>query len=83
MKDKYLVTHYLPLVAVMIAASVGFYLFSYDRPLRISLVVAAGVSYFVWGIIHHYIHKDLSMEIIFEYLFILLFGVSAIIFLID
>jgi hypothetical protein len=83
MKDKYLITHYLPLVAVLVATLVGFVIFRYDRALKISLTVAAGVSYLVWGIIHHYIHKDLNTEIVIEYLVICIFGVMAVVFLID
>lgn len=83
MKDKNLITHYLPLIAILLAAFAGVYLFRYDRALRVSLAIASGFSYFVWGLIHHYIHKDLNIEIIFEYLFICIFGVVAIISLID
>ena len=82
MKEKYLITHYLPLIVVMVAAVFGFYIFAYDKALKMSLVIASGASYFVWGLIHHFIHKDLSWEVAFEYLIICLFGVYAILILV-
>jgi len=66
----------------MLASVIGFAIFEYDNALKMALVISAGFSYFVWGIVHHYIHKDISVDIIFEYLFVCLFGVAAIIFLI-
>ena len=80
MKDKYRITHYLPLVSILFATLLGLFLFPYDRSMRISLTVAMGISYFTWGIIHHYIHRDLSIEVALEYLLIAIFGVSAAIF---
>jgi hypothetical protein len=82
MRERYLITHYLPLIAVLTASLIGFVLFSYDKALQISLAIATGSAYFVWGLIHHYIHKDLSIEIVVEYLVICIFGVTAIVFLV-
>ena len=82
MIEKYRITHFLPLVAILFAALVGFILFGYDRALKMALLFSVGISYFVWGIIHHYIHKDLSIEIALEYLIISAFGISAIWFLV-
>ncbi len=83
MKERYLITHYLPLVAVLSAAVIGYLLFSYDRALKISLAIATGTAYFAWGLIHHYIHKDLNSEIVIEYFVVCVFGISAIIILIN
>lgn len=80
MKDKYRITHYLPLVSILLATLLGLFLFPHDRYMRISLTVAMGISYVTWGIVHHYIHRDLSVEIVLEYLLIAIFGVSAAIF---
>lgn len=82
MKERYLITHYLPLVAILAATLTGFLLFTYDKALKISLAIAAGSAYFVWGLIHHYIHKDLCIEIVIEYLVICIFGATSIIFLV-
>jgi EamA domain-containing membrane protein RarD len=82
MKKEYMFIHYLPLVAVMVAAIVGFVLFSHDTALKISLAIATGFSYFVWGLVHHYIHKDLSIDVVIEYLVICIFGVISIISLV-
>jgi len=80
MKDKYRITHYLPLISVLLATLLGLFLFPYDKSMRVSLTVAMGISYVTWGIVHHYIHRDLNMEVALEYLLIAIFGVSAAIF---
>lgn len=82
MKDKYLITHYLPLIAVLAMSALGFILFSHDPALKYSLAIATGAAYFIWSLIHHYIHKDLNIGIVIEYLVICIFGVTAIILLI-
>ena len=80
MKDKYRITHYLPLISVLLATLLGLFLFPYDKSMRVSLTVAMGISYVTWGIVHHHIHRDLNMEVALEYLLIAIFGVSAAIF---
>lgn len=82
MKKENMLVHYLPLVAIMIAAILGFVLFSHDSALEISLAIATGVSYFVWGMVHHYVHHDLTVDIVVEYLVICIFGVISIISLV-
>ncbi|KKR11800.1 MAG: hypothetical protein UT39_C0003G0069 [Candidatus Woesebacteria bacterium GW2011_GWA1_39_21] len=80
-KDKYSIAHYIPLVAVAVATLIGFFIFAHDKPFKVSMTVAFGVSYFCWGLIHHHIHKDLNAEIAIEYLVICIFGVSAVVFI--
>jgi len=80
MKDKYRITHYLPLISVLLATLLGLFLFPYDKSMRVSLTVAMGISYVTWGIVHHHIHRDLNMEVALEYMLIAIFGVSAAIF---
>ena len=83
MEKKYRLTHYFPLFAIFMASALGFILFSYDQAIKYSLTIATGFAYFVWGIVHHYLHKDLDWEIAIEYFVICIFGVSAVFFLVN
>ncbi|KKQ38042.1 MAG: hypothetical protein US53_C0003G0009 [Candidatus Woesebacteria bacterium GW2011_GWA1_37_7] len=66
--------HYLPLVGILLSGILGFYIFSYDRAFQSVLVVALGTAYVTWGLVHHYIHGDLNMSVLLEYLAIAILG---------
>jgi EamA domain-containing membrane protein RarD len=72
------IQHYLPLVGILVAGLVGFLVFSYDRNFQAAIAIAVAVSYVVWGLVHHYIHKDLHASVIVEYLAIAIIGLVAI-----
>lgn len=66
MKTKHF-SHYISLGGIMAATVIGFCLFSYDKNFQLALISAASLSYLVWGIVHHTIHKDLSLQVLIEY----------------
>lgn len=70
--------HYLPLVGVYLAGLVAFILFSFDRQFQIGIVIAVAISHVVWGMVHHHVHKDLSLEIVVEYFAIAIMGVALL-----
>lgn len=74
--------HYLPLFAILSAGFLGFSYFSYDPTFRIVIVMAVAASYVSWGIIHHFLHKDLHASIVLEYLAIASLGTTVLAFLI-
>lgn len=79
MKDfTYHTKHYLPLLGLLFAGALGFYLFSYDKPFQMVLSVAVSTGYVIWGIIHHRIHKDLYPEVVFEYIVTAILGLVLI-----
>ena len=59
--------HYFSLIGILVAVVVGFVVFSYDKNFQLALITAASVSYFVWGVIHHLIHGNLSWQVLLEY----------------
>ncbi len=81
MYNRYRLTHYLPLFAILFASVTGILLFKYDEELKVSLISAMGISYFVWGLVHHYVSHDLNIEIVIEYFAVAAFGVTAAIIL--
>ena len=67
--------HYAGLFGIFIVTILGFAAFGYDKAFQYALAFAVVVSYIVWGIVHHWIHKDLtaSEDIIILLLLLYLF----------
>ncbi len=66
--------HYLSLFGILIAGFAGLILFSYDKSFQVVVSIATAISYVVWGIVHHYLHKDLHLEVFAEYLAVSVLG---------
>lgn len=74
--------HYIPLIGILIMGVVAFSFFSYDAYFQGAVAVSMAVSYVVWGIIHHYIHKDLYAPVVIEYILVASLGLIIILSLI-
>ena len=70
--------HYLPLIGVLLAGSFAFWFFSYNRAFQIVIAVVMAVSYVLWGVIHHMLHKDLHLSTVVEYVVIASLGLIII-----
>lgn len=70
--------HYFPLIGIFVAGFIGIYLFSYDKVFQIALAASVAISYVVWGVVHHKIHKDLYLEVVIEYLAVATLGLVII-----
>lgn len=66
--------HYLTLFGILFAGFIGFTLFSYDKGFQIAVAVATASSYVIWGVMHHFLHKDLHLETFFEYVAVAVLG---------
>ncbi|MGD8744195.1 MAG: hypothetical protein PVJ52_01190 [Candidatus Woesebacteria bacterium] len=71
-------SHYLPLIGIIITGLLGFVLFSYDKAFQSVLLVAVATSYVVWGVIHHKIHDDLYLAVVVEYIVIATLGLVIV-----
>lgn len=71
-------SHYLTLIGILFAGFTGLILFSYDGYFQLSVAVATSVSYVVWGITHHILHKDFYFEVFLEYLAVAILGLTII-----
>lgn len=67
-------SHYTALFGILIAGFAGLILFSYDKKFQIAVAAALTASYVAWGITHHYLHKDLHIETIVEYIVVAVLG---------
>jgi hypothetical protein len=66
--------HYFSLIAIMGVGVTGFYLYRYDQFFQIGVITSLALSYISWGIIHHTIHKDISLSVILEYVAVSILG---------
>ncbi|MFZ5933146.1 MAG: hypothetical protein ACOYT7_03690 [Patescibacteria group bacterium] len=70
--------HYLALFGILLVGGLSFALFSYDRVFQVAIAVATAVSYVVWGLVHHMLHKDLHLSVFIEYLLVASLGLIII-----
>lgn len=74
--------HFFILLILLTLGATATLVFSYQPQLQAAAVVITSLSYFLWGIIHHYKQDEIHREIILEYFFISLFGAILLISLI-
>lgn len=67
-------SHYIPLVGMLLFVVAAFSWFSYDKSMLLGSSVALSGAYVAWGFVHHWIHKDLSSEVVFEYVAVAILG---------
>lgn len=67
--------HYLILFGILGIAVLGFALFSWDKNFQNATVIATAAAYIAWGIVHHWLHRDLYPEVVIEYIAIAVLGV--------
>jgi hypothetical protein len=67
--------HYFSLLCVMVLGLWGIFWFDYNRMIQLGIAGSLGVSHVVWGIIHHWYHRDLHLKIIAEYVLWAVFAI--------
>jgi multisubunit Na+/H+ antiporter MnhG subunit len=70
--------YYIPLFAIFVIGAFGFFAFSFDRMFQTGIVTGIGVAHVVWGVVYHFIHRDLTPLIVLEYIVFAVFGVAAV-----
>lgn len=74
--------HYLPLIGIFTAGILAFLVFSYDRQFQIGVALSLAAGHLVWGVVHHFLHDDLSPSVILEYIAVAIFGLVVLLSLI-
>jgi hypothetical protein len=70
--------HYMLLFGILLAGFAGLILFSYDKNFQAAVAIAIASAYVFWGVVHHYLHKDLHLEVFVEYVVIAILGLVII-----
>ena len=72
------IPHYIPLLGILGFGVFGFLFFFYDKVFQTGIAFSVSLSYVVWGVVHHKIHKDLYFETFIEYVVIAVLGFLAV-----
>jgi len=67
-------SHYMVLFGILLAGFAGLILFSYDKAFQVAVATALVASYVSWGVVHHYLDRDLRLETVIEYLVVAVLG---------
>lgn len=67
-------SHYTVLLGIILVSFFGLILFSYDKIFQVAISFALALSYITWGLVHHYLNKDLHVETFIEYLVVAILG---------
>lgn len=70
--------HYLSLFGILWAGMLAFAVFSYDKVFQSAVAIAVSVAYIVWGVIHHFIHRDLYLQVVLEYVAVATLGLVVL-----
>lgn len=55
-----------------------FFAFAHDTRLRLVILGVVTLAYIAWGILHHYVQKDLTVFKVIEYITIAIFAAVGI-----
>lgn len=71
-------SHYLILLIVCFSGLISIIFTPHRRDVQALLVALIALIYFIWGILHHKIERELNLEIVVEYLLFALLGALAV-----
>lgn len=76
-------SHYLALVVWLLIGLSTFVLVSFSIPLKLVSIIVMSAGYVIWGIMHHHYLKDLTLDIVLEYmlngaLFVVIIGATLL-----
>lgn len=70
--------HYFALVGVLVVWFLGILIFSSDRGFQIAVSIATACAYVTWGIVHHWLHRDLHLSVVIEYIVVATLGLVIV-----
>jgi len=65
-------------ILILLCGMTLFFAFSHDTYMRITMLSVVTIAYIAWGLVHHYIQKDLTLIKAFEYVTIAVFAAVGI-----
>ncbi len=70
--------HYLVLLGILGAGAGVFLYFRHERQLQLIAMIVTALGYFLWGMVHHYLNRDLNKSVVIEYTLVAGFAVVLI-----
>ena len=71
-------SHYIVLLVILMAGLVALIVSGKSTLAHTVILVLISLGYFFWGVIHHFLEKDLHLEVVFEYFILSLLGLSFV-----
>lgn len=73
--------YYAGLLIVSVLALSLLWMTAYDKALQMAVVVLLSLFYVLWGLLHHFMHHDLHIKVVLEYILIGALGISIAFFI--
>lgn len=71
-------SHYLTLAVILGGGGLVFFFFAHSQQIQFWIGVIMALAYLLWGIVHHYLKKDLNWLIVVEYTLVAIFSIVVI-----
>lgn len=70
--------HYFSLLGILVVGVLAFAIFSYDKAFQLGVAIALATAYVAWGVIHHWLHRDLHLSVVIEYVVVACLGLFIV-----
>lgn len=70
--------HYFPLLLMLTIGGILLIFFSYNVSYQAVTAGIVAFLYVIWGVVHHFLHKDLDAVVIIEYVLVASLGLLII-----
>lgn len=67
--------HYFILLTIIIGGLGAFFSFRAYPVIQLLVGITTAIFYVIWGIVHHFVDRDLSVKIVIEYLIVAIFAI--------
>lgn len=71
-------SHYIVLLVIMLTGLIAMVSSGQNTSTHFVILVLISLSYFVWGIAHHLLEKDLHPEVVIEHFIMSLLGLATV-----
>ena len=71
-------THYTVLAVWFTLGLIALTWWRFNTPQQLAVVVAMAVGYFIWGVVHHSIIRDITGKIVLEYLLVAILSIMIV-----
>lgn len=74
--------YYISLVLIMVFGALLIMQNQYGRGFQLLAMVLTALFYVCWGVLHHFVHHDITAKIVIEYVLIASLGITIVLFLV-
>ena len=71
-------SHYIVLLVILMGGLVAMLASGKSALTHTIILICISLSYFIWGVVHHTLEKELHLEIVLEYLIMSVLGLALV-----